>query len=106
MRHDPDGNPIMPCADEGGRLRSFMAEVYDGEATGDHTCLTCGWMQRSFDQGKIELAWNVLDGTDEKDERAMRENIDTALDLLSMREYEPSEDDPRFDPELAKRLAE
>ena len=78
----------MPCADEGGVLRGFVMETdpETAEPTGDHTCTHCGWMQRSFAEGKIELTWNLLDGTDEKDAREMRENIATALDLLTMKE--------------------
>lgn len=54
----------MPCADEGGYRREFVPEMHNGELTGDYTCATCGWMQRSFEHGKIELAWNVLNGVD------------------------------------------
>ena len=49
----------MTCADC-RELTEFEPEVFEGEATGDYTCKSCGWMQRSFAEGKIELADNVL----------------------------------------------
>lgn len=46
----------MPCADEGMAGREF-AQIDD---SGDHTCMTCGWMQRSAAAGAAELCVSAL----------------------------------------------
>lgn len=74
-----DSGVYMFCADESGAYRLFIPEVDgDGRSTGDHTCTECGWMQRSFAEGKIELAANRLGQNDQ-------DAINVALAILNMK---------------------